>query len=260
VNLDLFGLLFCAMLAKFTQYKGVWRVNCGFVAVTSLRILAFIAVAVLAVGIWKVLHDQRTFPLQVVQVEGTFQRLQRQDVQDMLLPLLETGFFVIDLEEVRNQLLSMPWVANASVKRVWPHKLVILITEQQPIARWQDQQVLTADGQVIKPAEASIPASLPRLFGPQEAYAQVLTNFQHMNKMLSELGLKVVRLELTATGAWSLGLDNGMHLELGQDELLKRVARFVAVYPKMFAQAPYGSVEYVDLRYRNAMAVRWLDH
>jgi cell division protein FtsQ len=42
--------------------------------------------------------------------------------------------FSVRLEERRRRLLAMDWVADASVSRVWPNRLLVHIVERQPVA------------------------------------------------------------------------------------------------------------------------------
>ena len=38
--------------------------------------------------------------------------------------------------------LDMPWVADISIRRVWPDKLNMVVTERVPLARWGDDVLM----------------------------------------------------------------------------------------------------------------------
>ncbi|MEM1306916.1 MAG: FtsQ-type POTRA domain-containing protein, partial [Pseudomonadota bacterium] len=60
-------------------------------------------------------------------------------------------------------LLQLPWVASATIKRVWPDRLVIDLQERAPVALWQrdpnardpTMAFLAVDGRVLGPAGAA---------------------------------------------------------------------------------------------------------
>ena len=60
----------------------------------------------------------------------------------------------VSLEDIRNRVKALPWVADASVSRRLPDTLQIAVVERQPMALWQyrrklavidDQEPLSAD-------------------------------------------------------------------------------------------------------------------
>lgn len=44
------------------------------------------------------------------------------------------SIFAVPLDERRRRLLAIDWVADAAVSRVWPNRLLVRITERQPVA------------------------------------------------------------------------------------------------------------------------------
>jgi cell division protein FtsQ len=56
--------------------------------------------------------------------------------------------------------------------------------------------------------------------------------------------------------AWQLTLSNGIELKLGREDTLKRVQRFIDLYPSISKHKP-EAIEQVDLRYDTGLAVRF---
>ena len=214
--------------------------------------------AIAGSAIWCVtwLRNPTNMPLRAVHVEGEFRKLSKTQLQTAIAKVAQGGFFAVNVEAVRRAAESLPWVESATVRRVWPDTLQLHVVEQRAAARWGEGGVLNMRGQLFKPEEASIPPKLPQLNGPEELRRRVMENYIAMTAALAPIGRRVQTLALDQRRAWVLTLDNGVEVKLGRDDALKRLGRFVRVYPTVFA-AREAELKTVDLRYSNGFAVRW---
>lgn len=201
------------------------------------------------------LKDSNYFPIHTVRVIGV-NRLDKAEVREMLEPLVDRGFFAIDVEYIRDRLLQMPWVSNITVTRAWPDVVEIGVTERKAIARWNKESLLSTEGDLFTPKENSYPEGLPEFFGPDGQQISMLKYFLNINRILMPLHAKISYLELTPYQTWALRLDNGMTLKIGHSDILTRLTHFVRVYPKIVGERA-TDVDYIDLRYSNGMAVKW---
>lgn len=223
----------------------------------SVTLSVFILTVASLTGFVSWLVDPGHSPLRRVEIEGDFHYLDKAQLQTTLAPLLENGFFKINVAEVQSQAEALPWVNKASVRRIWPDRLQIHIVEQQPFTLWGEQALLNPLGEVFKPATRPADMTLPQLSGPQGHAGLVLANYQLMNDMLKGLGLTLDELHQDTRRAWRLRLSNGMSVELGRTDPVQRLARFITVYPAILATTTKAVIEQVDLRYSNGFAVRW---
>ncbi|WP_455233816.1 cell division protein FtsQ/DivIB [Thiogranum longum] len=201
------------------------------------------------------MKDPHYWPVQAVHIEGKFRHLQREQLQGEISPLASAGFFAMNVGEIQAHIQQMAWVEQVSVRRVWPDQLKILLKEQQPVAYWGDAAYLNGQAQVFEPQQRVELTGLPYLEGPDGYEQRVLTMYQGMGEMLQSLKLRVKSLRLDARRAWRLQLSNGLTIEIGRNDPVDRVARFVRVYPAILASGN-GRVVAVDLRYSNGFAVR----
>ena len=209
----------------------------------------------LGAGGWWVAQPT-TLPIERVQVEGEFRYLAREDVYSALGDLASGGFFNVDVRAIKQATESLPWVDSASVRRVWPGTLTVAVVEQQPLARWSDNQVVNARGELFAPPLQGLPDSLPAFFGPEGTAQMVAERYQQLATQLSRIGLGLTELQLNSRRAWELRLNNGLVLKLGRTVNTAQLERFAVVYPTVLAEK-VAQMESVDLRYTNGFAVRW---
>ena len=78
-----------------------------------------------------------------------------------------------------------------------------------------------------------------------------------MQTLLAGAALPIDELFLSERFAWQITLKNAIKLNLGRQEFIDRLQRFVDVYPLLKEQPK--AVEYIDLRYDTGLAVGWSD-
>src|SRR3546814_19533321 len=71
-------------------------------------------------------------------------------------------FFAIRLDQAQAVVDKLPWVDQAEVRKHWPNVVEVRIVEHRPFARWGNDHLLSADGDLFPVAAAEVPASLPR--------------------------------------------------------------------------------------------------
>lgn len=222
------------------------------------RRLALIGAGVLAVlagGAGLVLLGNQ--PIEHIQVEGQFQHLTALDVERAVRERLHgAGLLGAKLDEVRRSLRLLPWVESATVQRSWPRGLVVQVTEQQAVARWNDSDLVNVRGDRFASNTHFVPPELPQLSGPNGSAAEVVRRFLDLQVGVVEAGLRLLALRLDARGAWELQLDNGVVVRIGRKQVDERCARFLAVALRMISQRA-ADIAYVDMRYTNGFAIGW---
>lgn len=227
---------------------------------SRLRVPLWIVWALIVVpALWwlyDTVNDARFMPVNVVRLEGEYKHQTRAQLHAAISEYAVGGFFSVDADAVRRAALQLPWVATASVRRVWPDTLQVVVTEHKPLTRWGTSALLNEQGQVFTPALESIPPGLPLLIGPAGLEDVVLERMTKLNNALQPLHQVVQRLVLDERRAWSVTLNNGVELLLGREDIDARLQRYVDAYPS--ALAPHlALLGAVDLRYTNGFAVRW---
>jgi cell division protein FtsQ len=220
--------------------------------------LAAIAVALLSWGAIAWLVRQPVFALREVVIVGRLDRASPAHLEAVIRDEFVGTFFTINLDRARASLMQVPWVRGVALRRQWPRRLEVTIDEHQPLARWNDDALLDADGTVFA---ADFEGDLPRLAGPDARAAEVVSRYREWGALLAPLSLTLDAVTLSARGGWELSARGGagpLEIELGRDEPTQRLARFVAAWDRTLgALARSGTrITHVDLRYRNGFAAR----
>lgn len=196
------------------------------------------------------------FPLRYVYFRGQVSHLSRAELRALVADQLGRNFFHLDLTALQQRFTVRPWIASASVRRLWPDSLEVRLRERQAVAYWNQTQLLDARGQPFQPAHLPANPSWPQLRGPVEQAAVVWAQYQRFSRVLAPLGLHLVQLSEGIYGAWSGQLDSGLKLELGRHQVQARLQRFVLLYPRVL-QPRLAELAGVDLRYHNGAALSW---
>ncbi len=194
-----------------------------------------------------------SMPVGRIAVAGTLDETRRDALQSAVQRSLDGGFVAADLSRVRKALERLPWVYSASVRRRWPDTLDIRVVEQLPIARWGDRGLMNHEGELFA-ASGGERSELPVIHGPAGSEQRLMQHYQRLRQLLAESGLAVCRLEQDALGQLHAELDSGLRIELGNEDFLLRVQRFLDLYREDLAQRE-KRVARVDLRYAKGAAV-----
>jgi cell division protein FtsQ len=224
------------------------RLNMVAGALVGVATLAFTAAAV-----WGLLHSS-LFPVREAELATPLRHTSRAQVEAALRAGVRGNFFAASPTEVRAALEALPWVRRASVRRVWPDRLVLALEEHEALASWADEALVNRHGELFagRPQE-----KLPLFVGPSGTERELTLRYARFSEAVAPLGARVERVVLTARYAWQLRLEGGLDIMLGRDAEAaeQRLRRFVAVYPHA-VHAAAGKHDYVDLRYPNGFALR----
>jgi cell division protein FtsQ len=235
----------------------------------GLSVFALVIVG-LIFGVYKSyawLQDEQRLPVQDIVISGDIEMLNT-DYLTQLVRQRNTGsFFAIDINQVHSLVEQQPWVFSASIRKRWPSSLYIHIVEQQAVARWNEDLLLNKngasfDGMSVGPStnQAAVEAlqtNLVNLFGPGGSESATLAGYSTMRKLLAGSGETISQLSLNERFAWTVQLESGINLNIGRQEYIKRLQRFIDVYPLLKKEKK--AINYIDLRYDTGLAVGWAD-
>ncbi|MFS1702029.1 cell division protein FtsQ/DivIB [Alteromonas sp. AMM-1] len=224
----------------------------------GITFLVMLFAVLVATGIktYSWMQDEQRAPVQVIDFSGRFKHLDVLKLEKLIRQSQPGSFFALDVNDIHQLLEQQPWVYRASVRKQWPNRLKVYLVEQTPVARWNEDLMLNPYGESFNAEGKTL--GLPKLFGPGGSEKTALEGYNAMQSLLAGQNLAIAELSLSERYAWQVQLQNGIELNLGRQEFIDRLQRFVDVYP-LLAKQP-KAVKYVDLRYDTGLAVGWDDN
>lgn len=196
-------------------------------------------------------------PITEVRIGGELSWVDVDAVREQVLANLDDGVLTTELRQVHALVMSQPWVRRASIRRQWPGVLVVHLVERTAVARWGDDALLTAEGEIFKPGDLSPWSELPQLSGVDSAVLDVMRHFDQLQSEFAAMGLELAALHKEPRGAWRAKLaQGGIEVHLGRQDLQQKLTRFGAIYRRALEQK-LPEIAVIDLRYTNGLAVRY---
>ena len=251
------------------------------------RFFAVLALAVLvsagACG-WLALDRQ----VRVVKVEGQLAESEAAQIRRRIGQVLEGRLLTMDVAQLRERVLELSWPGEVTVRKVWPDTIVVRVARRTVVARWADAGYLTPAGEVVSTPYG--PTDVPEFDCALSAPREAMEIYRYLQGMAAHAGLLIEKMSENEIGEWQFAVsqpsavrpaglayrapDSSLpapgtneqvalpadHIRLvvmlGADSLRERMQRFLVAWSRLLEQRA-ASVDYVDLRYGNGIAVRW---
>ena len=203
-----------------------------------------------------------------ITVQGN-QRMSRGEVLGLLEGLSGTSIVLIDLESWRQKLLMSPWVADASIRRMFPGTLAVAIEERQPIGIGRIKGTLfliDRTGTVIDefgPNYADFDLPIIDGLSPigEEGQAVDEVRAALAGRLMSELASRpklagqVSQIDVTdSRNAIVLLKGDTALLRVGDENFIQRLQSYLDLMPALRERMP--DIDYVDLRFDERVYVR----
>ncbi|WP_228243067.1 cell division protein FtsQ/DivIB [Porphyrobacter sp. GA68] len=158
------------------------------------------------------------FAVKRVTVTGV-ERMDEQSVYQHALDERDRPIASLDMEGLRQELLELPWVADARVSRRLPDHIAIDIVERKPhaaLAKADGWMLIDRTGRELQPISRTEAQDMLLVKGP--GAARQVAELDRLLDMAPALKPKVREAEWIGNRRWNLTFDTGQVLALPQDE------------------------------------------
>ncbi len=227
------------------------------IAEKFLRLL-MVTVFVAAIFGADFIYKQIDTPLSKIMVGGNFNHLEEQELAELVNMEIDGGFLSMNLNQLRQELQSHPWIHQVSVRREWPSTLKVEVIEEVPIARWGKKGFLNRLGDQLSLPENSNLNSLPVLEADFGSSQDMIAQYLLLAELLAPTDLRLTELQRDAVGAWQIETASGVRIVLGRDQIIEKIRRLIVVWGSGL-DIQLNNIATIDLRYPNGLAVSWRD-
>ncbi|QOZ07862.1 cell division protein FtsQ/DivIB [Bradyrhizobium sp. CCBAU 51765] len=131
-----------------------------------------------------------------------------------------SSLLFLDAEAVRDKLKANPWIADATVLKLYPGQLMIELTERKAFALWQEAgrlSVIADDGAVLEPYVSRRFLSLPLVVGKgadtqARDFLALLARYPQVNSVMKAAIFVGER-------RWNLRLKDGLDIRLPEQDV-----------------------------------------
>ena len=203
--------------------------NCPNSMTTVTRIVLMFSVLCLIITMFQWFFSQPNFHLKYLILNissDNVQHVKPKELKKLVIMELNGTALTTDLGPIYKSVLSHPWIKEATVRRIWPNKILVNLVEHNIIGVWSDGRFVTQAGKLLqfdKLQSESIRKEkncfLLKLDGPNETVTAVLDRARMISKKASKVGLQTTGVQLTSQYDWRVFFSNGMKMELGGENL-----------------------------------------
>lgn len=221
--------------------------------VTGWLMILVVLILLGALAVW--VYNSPYFPVKQVKIEGDVQRTGNKQLQNVAQKYIRGNIFKADLNGAQDAFAKLPWVDKVSVRRRLPDTVEINLTERIPVGRWKESGLIDSNGNLFN---AATDETFPLFDGQLGTGSIMVKHYNEFTAILKPQNLSIAKLEYTPRSAWSVELDNGISVRLGRENETKRLQRFADMWREVL-KVNQSSIDYVDMRYKDGFAVRYLE-
>jgi len=167
------------------------------------------------------------FRISEIALAGEHQ-LTREEILALAGVSGRTSLLFLDAGNARARLMTNPWIADATVLKLYPGRLRIGIKEREAFALWQKNgrvSLIAADGVTLEPYVPARFAGLPLVVGQGAEHAAV--DFLSVVARYPTIASHVAASVLVAERRWNLHLKDGVDVLLPEAELARALQTLV---------------------------------
>ncbi len=203
-------------------------------------------------------HDRQISQINNIKLIADFEYADISEIKTYLQSLLDKEFVDLDLAQVESMLKKHPWVRQSVLQKKWPDALLVKLEEQVPVVILKTGGYLNSRAEVFDKEYKIKVTGLPLMESNTQSYADVLKVYAKITQVL-ESDQKITHIKYNQIGSYDFDVSDGGKVILGRRQIDKRIKSLPQILRYLKANKLIN-IKVVDMRYRNAVAVKLHKH
>ncbi len=188
----------------------------------------------------------------------------RSKVQRVFAGDYDRSVYLVPLAERQRRLEAIDWIAEATVSRVWPDRIVVRVRERQPIAFVNFRRgvlLIDAYGKLLEPPpQAQFAFPVLRGIGENASDAECLDHVRTFQRVEEDLGYLAKEIsEVDTADPENIRIitqvdRRAITLLIGDGNYARRYQHFLKKYPEIIKRSPLARV--FDMRLDDRIIVK----
>jgi len=178
-------------------------------------------------------QEEPLFSVRNLKINGV-QQLNEREIISKIGPFITDSIFRVDIEKIRQNIISHPFVKDVRIKRLYPFSIVIEVMEKKPSALWTDSEgtimMLDEEGEPYRTFTMQDNKGLVIISAKEKKDAK--TVFKELNQWIAEGLIKreeISQVVYREGDVVVFGINDNVEIILGRDALKARLKRAMAV-------------------------------
>ncbi|MGV3278523.1 cell division protein FtsQ/DivIB [Rickettsiales bacterium LUAb2] len=193
-------------------------------------------------------------PVKELKIEGASTRV-KQQINNSFANLIGANMVDIRINNIKSQIISMPWVANVSVRKSYPNTIDIKIIEKKPLLIWENDDgeffVINSENKIVRKSNVSDYKNLILIKQGKVALDRS-DDLRFIIYKNYDLLSKISKLEFVGY-RWNIYLSNGILIELPESNVDKAIDKIISANNKY--QILSRDIDYIDARIPNKLFI-----
>ena len=156
----------------------------------------------------------------------------------------------------KSEIFSNSWVSVIKATKTFDEELHIELKEHQPIASLDRGRFITQEGKIITPAGGNKSLKLVSIIGRDDEYLTLLDSIFLLQNILNLKGNSLISIEHRGSGFIEAVDNEGLIYRFNKRDFRVQLERLEELILFELNSGINDDIRYIDLRYKNAIAVK----